>query len=90
MYRALTSDAKLGHDWVDLLTTKSILLRLVSVRGCTYAYAVYRRCRSKVVPVSSAFSFTASCAVVVSDTVRSVLGADSAACALFHCIAFTA
>jgi hypothetical protein len=30
VYRALTSDAKLGHDWVDLLTTKSILLRLVS------------------------------------------------------------
>jgi hypothetical protein len=31
VYRALTSDAKLGHDWVDLLTTKAVLLRLVRV-----------------------------------------------------------
>ena len=30
VYRALTADAKLGHDWVDLFTTKSIFLRLVS------------------------------------------------------------
>ena len=29
VYRALTADAKLGHDWVDLFTTKSIFLRLV-------------------------------------------------------------
>ena len=30
IYRALTSDAKLGDGWVDLLASKSICLRLVS------------------------------------------------------------
>lgn len=35
VYRALTVDAKLGHDWADLLTTKSVLLRLVRLRLCT-------------------------------------------------------
>jgi hypothetical protein len=29
VYRGLTSDAKLGHEWSDLFMTKSILLRLV-------------------------------------------------------------
>lgn len=29
VYRALTSDAKLGNDWWDLWATKSIVLRLV-------------------------------------------------------------
>lgn len=30
IYRALTSDAKLGDGWIDLLASKSICLRLVS------------------------------------------------------------
>jgi hypothetical protein len=29
VYRGLTSDAKLGHEWSDLFMTKTILLRLV-------------------------------------------------------------
>jgi hypothetical protein len=29
VYRGLTSDAKLGHEWSDLFMAKSILLRLV-------------------------------------------------------------
>ena len=30
IYRALTSDAKLGDGWIDLLASRSICLRLVS------------------------------------------------------------
>lgn len=48
IYRALTSDAKLGNDWWDLFATKSILLRLVSVcTACVLYYCTV--CRVEIV-----------------------------------------